>query len=464
MVQHDSSRPAAAHSHAHDSTAVLVVRTPPLDRGRYAGVTGAGLVVGRGESSDLVLTDPSVSRRHAMIRRRDGEYAVEDLGSLNGAYLNGNRFTAPQALRDGDELRCGGTAASSGWRWRFDRKGRAGIQPLIPTGTPARRPNRSTRRVRTTPATRCVTICAPLQGFGFRFAICPTRLGRGHYPAACSGKRRVRRRPLVAACWCSGRARDQHNLHHETGRREGPRTCGDHRSGEQRSAIYHRQRDVTYRVRPPDARPAECGTGQQHLPSAEAVKPNVGRRTGEFRRGDRRWRGRDRRDPGDAEGAGMRSDAGGRGRRVRVRCDQEHVKPARVYSGGTTRGTLTRKTSPLWPSVVRPISTPLSSAISTSLSRLPIWASGRPCWWSSTPLRTSLLWSPCGDSRAARRSRHSPVSRRDHAAPKAFECAPGDELVGIFMVDDACPWSSRRSSSMSYQESKLRNRIGRHRL
>lgn len=111
MVQHDSTRPAAVYSHAQDSTAVVVVRTPPLDRGRYAGVTGAGLVVGRGESSDLVLTDPSVSRRHAMIRRRDGEYAVEDLGSLNGTYLNGNRVTAPRTLRDGDNLRFGGTAA-----------------------------------------------------------------------------------------------------------------------------------------------------------------------------------------------------------------------------------------------------------------------------------------------------------------------------------------------------------------
>jgi hypothetical protein len=111
MVQHDSTGPAAVYSHAQDSTAVLVVRTPPLDRGRYAGVTGAGLVVGRGESSDLVLTDPSVSRRHAMIRRRDGKYAVEDLGSLNGTYLNGKRVTAPSTLRDGDNLRFGGTAA-----------------------------------------------------------------------------------------------------------------------------------------------------------------------------------------------------------------------------------------------------------------------------------------------------------------------------------------------------------------
>lgn len=91
------------------AAAVLVVRNPPSDRGRSATVARAGVSVGRGATSDLILTDPSVSRRHAVVRWRDGECVLEDFGSLNGTYLNGARVTAPRALRDGDELRFGRT-------------------------------------------------------------------------------------------------------------------------------------------------------------------------------------------------------------------------------------------------------------------------------------------------------------------------------------------------------------------
>jgi len=53
--------------------------------------------------------DKGVSRKHAMIVRREGSLNIMDLGSYNGTYLNGQRLVAqqPRILRDGDDLRLG---------------------------------------------------------------------------------------------------------------------------------------------------------------------------------------------------------------------------------------------------------------------------------------------------------------------------------------------------------------------
>ena len=63
---------------------------------------------------DLDSDDPEakVSRRHARISRRDGQYAIEDLGSTNGTFVNRGRRLAPgssQPLQDGDEIIVGKT-------------------------------------------------------------------------------------------------------------------------------------------------------------------------------------------------------------------------------------------------------------------------------------------------------------------------------------------------------------------
>lgn len=53
--------------------------------------------------------DAGVSRRHAIVTRRESSFLIEDLGSANGTFVNGRRL-APQAavpLRSGDELKCG---------------------------------------------------------------------------------------------------------------------------------------------------------------------------------------------------------------------------------------------------------------------------------------------------------------------------------------------------------------------
>ncbi len=63
--------------------------------------------IGSADENDLVIADPTVSRRHAEIRRRHARYRVKDLGSTNGTFLNERRITAGTPLNRGDELRFG---------------------------------------------------------------------------------------------------------------------------------------------------------------------------------------------------------------------------------------------------------------------------------------------------------------------------------------------------------------------
>lgn len=61
-------------------------------------------MVGRSSECQVLLPDPRVSRRHAMIRKQDGGFYLFDLGSFNGSYLNGSRVTAARQLSSGDVL------------------------------------------------------------------------------------------------------------------------------------------------------------------------------------------------------------------------------------------------------------------------------------------------------------------------------------------------------------------------
>jgi class 3 adenylate cyclase len=67
------------------------------------------LVVGRVDA-DVTIEDPLVSRRHAVIRPAGDALEVEDLGSLNGTWVNGERLEGRRALRDGDLVQVGGAA------------------------------------------------------------------------------------------------------------------------------------------------------------------------------------------------------------------------------------------------------------------------------------------------------------------------------------------------------------------
>jgi pSer/pThr/pTyr-binding forkhead associated (FHA) protein len=67
------------------------------------------LVLGRDEAADVVVNDSEISRRHAALRPAGDTVEVEDLDSLNGTWVNGERIGDPRRLVSGDVVRFGGS-------------------------------------------------------------------------------------------------------------------------------------------------------------------------------------------------------------------------------------------------------------------------------------------------------------------------------------------------------------------
>ncbi len=84
---------------------LVVTKGPGI--GRDHAVT-TECVVGRGTDADFVLEDTNTSRRHCRVLLDGGGYAVEDLGSRNGTFVNGIRVQRV-VVGDGDVIRIGST-------------------------------------------------------------------------------------------------------------------------------------------------------------------------------------------------------------------------------------------------------------------------------------------------------------------------------------------------------------------
>ena len=68
----------------------------------------AEVVIGRADDADLTLADAGVSRTHARVSAAAGGASIEDLGSSNGTFVNGEQISGSQQLHDGDEIQLGG--------------------------------------------------------------------------------------------------------------------------------------------------------------------------------------------------------------------------------------------------------------------------------------------------------------------------------------------------------------------
>jgi serine phosphatase RsbU (regulator of sigma subunit) len=86
--------------------ATLIVLQGPKPWQQFPLAQGSA-VIGRTAEASICLPAQSVSRRHAQISFHDGAYVLEDLGSVNGTFVNGQRLTEGQALTDGDQLKIG---------------------------------------------------------------------------------------------------------------------------------------------------------------------------------------------------------------------------------------------------------------------------------------------------------------------------------------------------------------------
>ena len=65
------------------------------------------LTLGREHEADVVLEDRGISRRHAAVQLDDGDAVVEDLGSSNGTFVNGQQVEGPRRLIEGDLIQIG---------------------------------------------------------------------------------------------------------------------------------------------------------------------------------------------------------------------------------------------------------------------------------------------------------------------------------------------------------------------
>jgi pSer/pThr/pTyr-binding forkhead associated (FHA) protein len=85
---------------------VLVVKRGP-NAGSKFFLDSETTEIGRNPDSDIFLDDITVSRRHAEITRKEGDgFKLNDVGSLNGTYVNKERVEEAE-LRSGDEIQIG---------------------------------------------------------------------------------------------------------------------------------------------------------------------------------------------------------------------------------------------------------------------------------------------------------------------------------------------------------------------
>lgn len=86
----------------------LILRTGPSP-GMVHNLEEEAMVIGRDVANNIVIPDSEISRQHARLTRSPAGYVLEDLGSTNGTFVNGERIAAARVLNPGDLIAFGET-------------------------------------------------------------------------------------------------------------------------------------------------------------------------------------------------------------------------------------------------------------------------------------------------------------------------------------------------------------------
>ena len=84
----------------------LTMRSGP-NPGTVFALDGDQISIGRDSSNEIPVNDAEISRRHSRLSFKGGKYVVEDLGSTNGTFVNGQRLTGPHVLKSGEVISLG---------------------------------------------------------------------------------------------------------------------------------------------------------------------------------------------------------------------------------------------------------------------------------------------------------------------------------------------------------------------
>ena len=84
----------------------LIMRSGPTPGAAY-NLEGDQLTIGRDATNDITINDAEISRRHARLTFQGGKYVLEDLGSINGTFVNGQRLAGPRVLKAGEVVSFG---------------------------------------------------------------------------------------------------------------------------------------------------------------------------------------------------------------------------------------------------------------------------------------------------------------------------------------------------------------------
>ncbi len=99
-------QPVDLEEEVEQAGAAVVIRSGGGRAGESFTIDQDRMSIGRTPDAALFLDDVTVSRNHALlVRRHDGHY-IDDLGSLNGTYVNRRRIESHR-LEDGDEIQIG---------------------------------------------------------------------------------------------------------------------------------------------------------------------------------------------------------------------------------------------------------------------------------------------------------------------------------------------------------------------